>query len=325
MANIFAIADTEPEPVCYVIDILQFATDFMASTERTRVHMSAPLKNQPLLMAVAVMVVLGALSNLHAQPVEWSDIESVDSTFSARDSAIDALHKRIATDSSDRDAWFDLIGRMKDAGRFGDELQYALLMRRNCPDSAHTLFVLADAQLDNGYVYEAIDVLGQALALHPQYVRALTMMAESYDLISVADTALIFLDSAIACNPRFVQAHFQRAELLNKIGRPIDAIESYRTWANLQPFVAEPWIKLGSMLCHVNRYDEAVETLNYALELKPDSPKALFQLAMAKQGLGLHTEAREAFKDIFFRFPSDEIAQKAEARARALGWKPGEN
>lgn len=255
----------------------------------------------------------------------WPEYSKLDSAYAAADSTVAALHAELRNDSTRLDSFRKLLDIYKQRGEFEKELTTATAMVSANPYAPRAYYALGDAQLDNGMMPEALTSLHKALALEPRYVRALTMLAEAYDLLYQRDTALVYLDSAIGCNPRSVQAYFQKAELLTRMGRRVEAIESYRSWANLQPHIAEPWVKLGEALSIVGEYEDAITTLNYALSLNPDWPEAQFQLAVAKQGIGKTAEARDAFRDFFFRFPTHARAAEAEELARALGWKPGEN
>lgn len=270
------------------------------------------------------LLLLGA-AFVPARGQQWPEYSKLDSSYIALDSTIAGLHNELRADSTKLDSFRKLLDIYKQRNEFEKELQVATAMAAANPYAPRAFYALGDAQLDNGMMPEALTSLHRALALEPRYVRALTMVAEAYDILYQPDTALVYLDSAISCNPRSVQAYFQKAELLSRMGRRVEAIESYRAWANLQPHIAEPWAKLGEAQSFVGDYEEAIVTLNYALSLNPDWPEALFQLAVAKQGIGQTVEAREAFRDFFFRFPKHARAPEAEELARALGWKPGEN
>lgn len=290
------------------------------NSERTQMFRTA----LPACLPVLILFTLSFVS-LQAQTKQWPEYSALDSSYAAQDSLVTALHDVIRADSSQLDTWRELLDIMKRRGEFEKELQLAVQMADANPSEPRAFYALGDARLDNGMVMEGIAALRSALALEPRYVRALTTIAEAYDMAFLHDTALVFLDSAVHCNPRNAQGHFQRAELLTRMGRRIEAIESYRAWANLQPFVAEPWVKLGQAQCLVGEYTDAITTLEYALSLKEDSPDALFQMAVAKQGIGETVEAMAAFRDFFFRFPKHERAMEAEERARALGWDPAGN
>ncbi len=269
-----------------------------------------------------LLLIGGFFTKLPAQQ-QWPTYDKLDSSYTAQDMAWDSLHRETRIDSANLDAWLHLIEICKKRGDFDNELLFASMAARHVPGYPQSQFALADARLNNGLVEEALPPLQSAIRIEPCYVRALTVLAEAYDMLYQHDTALLYLDSAITCNPRNAQAHFQRAELLYRIGRRVESIESYRAWAELQPFTAEPWIKLGEAQCLVGDYDDALESLNYALTLNADSPDALFLVATAVQGTGRIDQAREAFRDFFFRFPTHKKALEAEELARALGWKPG--
>ncbi|MCE2504419.1 MAG: tetratricopeptide repeat protein [Chlorobi bacterium] len=277
-----------------------------------------------LVTLLLIVLVIGFFSTQALRGQEWSEYQQLDSIYTVDDRAWDSLRYAVDKDSANLQAWLELIHLCKKRSDFDNELLFATLAVRHTPDSARALYSLADACLNNGLVEDALVPLRTALTIEPRYVKALTVLAEAYDMLYQHDSAVMYLDSAIICNPRNVQAHFQKAELLYRIGQRVESIESYREWAVLQPYKAEPWIKLGEVQCLIGDYEDALESLNYAFSLAPDVPEVLFLVATAKQGLGKRDEARDAFRDFFFRFPTHKRALEAEELARALGWKPGE-
>ena len=272
-----------------------------------------------LVVATLLLAGLGA----DAQTIEWPGLDSLDREFALLDSLSEHYHNVLVTDSSDIEAWEGLCALAKRRGLFEIELTLAQRSVELLPSESRALTLLGDAYLDNGYLPEAIEALHSALHLDPGGVRILTMLAESYDLVDLTDSVLFYIDSALVLNPRNVQAHFQRADHLYRSGRRLEAIESFESWALLQPFKPEPWIRLGGAQVTVGLYDRALETLSYAIELAPDSPDAHFDRAVALKRTGRDEEARDAFISFLFTFPRDERAFEAEEMARSLGWAPG--
>ena len=273
-------------------------------------------------MVAALVLLLSVNETLTAQ--QWPEYRSLDSIYSVRDSLELSLAPILQSDSAGRiESWMAYIKLQKEQAEFERELLVAQAMVERFPTDPLSHFSLGDACLDNSLVDEAIVALRFAIELQPKYVRALTTLSEAYQMIYLHDSALYFLDSALICNPSNEQAHFQRAELLNDMGRRIDAIASYREWAMLQPFNSAPWVKLGQAQIVVGDYNEALESLGYALSLDDEiDPLVHFLIAEANEGLGRHHEARKGYADFFLRFPTHKKAMEAEERARILGWSP---
>ncbi len=260
-------------------------------------------------------------SSTTAQVDPWSNPDSLEQHLDTADSLKISCHTRIANDSADEESWTTLYRLAKEEERFSTTLDVAQRCAR-LVGGYDCHYLLGDALLDNGFTAEAVDAIRLALQIEPTSVLALTMLSEAFDLRDEPDSSLLYIDRAIVLNPRYVQSHYQRADLLDRLGRYTEAIESYTAWANLQPFKPEPWIKLGTAHWAIGDYNEAIDILGYALEIGEESPEALFLIAASKQALGRTSEAKSAYVDIFFRFPSHHRAVDAEQRARELGWDP---
>lgn len=274
-----------------------------------------------LVTLVATLLLVSSPGDLRGQADGPTYVDSLEQLLDRRDSTVSSCHFRISIDSTDEDAWLSLYAIAKERNYYDSTLLYAQRCARLVGGhDCHA--ILGDALLDNGLIRDAIIALDRAISFDPNAVRTMTMISEAYDLLDLTDSALIYIDSAIALNPRFVQAHYQRADLLDRIGRYADAIESYRSWANLQPFAAEPWTKLGAALWAIGSYEEAITTLEYSLGLDDSSPETLFLIAASKQALGRTAEARDEYVELFFTFPNHRRAVDAEQRARELGWDP---
>ncbi len=290
---------------------------FVARISPIDLHQSVTTRTLLLLVLLSISIV-----RVHAQSVAWPPLDSLDEQFARFDSLNTYYTDLLREDSLDIEAWEGLSRLAKARGLHEIQMKIAqqAVTRLDTSPRAHTL--LGDAYLDNGYLPEAIASLHRALYRDPDGVKTLTMLAEAYDLVDLSDSVLFYIDSAIALNPRNVQAQFQRADHLYRHGRQLESIESYEAWALLQPFKPEPWIRLGEAQLTVGLYDRALETLNYAVDLAPESAEARFLRAVAMKRTGHLEEAKRAFVDFLYTFPTNKRAFEAEESARELGWSP---
>lgn len=275
------------------------------------------------ILLTALLVIALNAPQAWSQTTRWPALDSLDDKFRELDSLQISLNNAIQSDSTDISSWEGLVGLAKRRALYEQEMELAKTAVQILPRSSRAHTLLADAFLDNGYLPEAIESLHTALAHDSLSVRALTMLSEAFDIVDMSDSVMLYIDSAISLNPRYVQAHYQRADHLYRQGRRLESIESYEAWANLQPFKPEPWIRLGETQATVGLYSEALETLAYALQLSPDTPDALYLYATSLHGVGRTEEAKKAFVEFFFKFPRNKRAADAEEMARALGWTPG--
>lgn len=278
------------------------------------------LRRQSLRLSALLLLPVAVAS---AQQSEWPEYDSLSAKFSREDSIQQACDRALRFDSTDIDAWEGLCRLAKRQGKYEEAMNLALRAVELLPYSVRSHIILGDAYLDNGYVPEAVQTLRNGILLDTTSVRALTMLAEAYDLAEMSDSTLAYIDAALRLNPRNVQAHYQRADHLYRIGRRLEAIESYEAWATLQPFKAEPWVKLGEALTTVGLFEKAMEALTYAMSLDSASAEAAYYYAVSLHGAGRTREAREAFVNFLFTWPRHPLAADAEQMARALGWSPG--
>lgn len=241
-----------------------------------------------------------------------------DSLRQAQDSIVTAANAAIVHDSTLVDEYAKIIAVHKARKHYDDELAVAALMQARNPGSSLANFIYGDAQLDNGAPEKAIDPLKHALTIEPIFVRARVTLAEAYTMMKSYDTALTQLDTALRSNPRYAQAHVQRATILTQLGRDSEAVENYRAASELLPDTFGPWLKLGRALIKVGSYDEAIDALTYAMSLNNASPDALYLFAEANEKGGHTTEAIHAYEQFMLHFPTDRRALDAERSARAL-------
>jgi|GEM_PF-2094732 len=277
------------------------------TTWRTRSALAA--------LALPCLLIALATPSAHAQGYT---VSPADSLRQAQDSIIAAANRAIAGDSTLVDEYAKIIAIHKSRKHYEKTLDIATRMQMRNPGSALANFAQGDAELDNGIPDRAIAPLWRALTIDPTFVRARVTLAEAYTMLKSYDTALAHLDTALGYNPRYAQAHVQRATLLTQMGRDSEAVESYRSASELLPDTFGPWLKLGRALVKVGIYDEAIEALTYAMSLNNASADALYLLAEAHEKAGHAAEAASSYERFMLRFPTDRRALDAERAARAL-------
>ena len=110
------------------------------------------------------------------------------------------------------------------------------------------------------------------------------LMADCYDPFRLAleagtkarsgepDTAVLWLERAIAVAPQDISAHFQLAALMVQQRNLTRAMELYRTCTRLDPAFADGWAQLSGLLAQTGNTAEADRILEAGLEACPDSP-----------------------------------------------------
>jgi protein O-GlcNAc transferase len=245
-----------------------------------------------------------------------------DSIARVQDSILYASNLAIAKDSTQVEEFQKIVSIYKSRKRFDEELKIAQAMLAANPSSALAYFAYGDAQLDNSEPELAIEPLNKALIIEPSFVRVRVVLAEAYAMMKAFDSALQQLDTAIAFNPRYAQAHMQKAALLSQLNRDSQAVESYRAAAELLPDSFTPWMKLARGLYKASRYEEALDVLQYTTSLNSESADALYLYAETCESLGRIPDAVKAYESFMLRFPTDRRALDAERAARELAGRP---
>lgn len=96
---------------------------------------------------------------------------------------------------------------------------------------------------------------------------------------------------AIGAHPRFLQAHFNLAEVLSQQGRLAEAEAGYRRAIEIQPDLVQAHNNLAMMLSQQGRLTEAEAGCRRAIELRPDLAVVHSNLAMLLDRQGRFVEA----------------------------------
>ena len=114
-------------------------------------------------------------------------------------------------------------------------------------------------------------------------------------LLSHADedymAALISYDKAVAIEPDFQNAWYNRGYTLNELGMYEQAIASYDQVLAIKPDDDAAWNNRGYALNELGRYEQAIASFNKALAIKPDDYLAWNNLGNALNELGRCEEA----------------------------------
>jgi tetratricopeptide (TPR) repeat protein len=176
--------------------------------------------------------------------------------------------------------------------------------------------LLAEAGRDD----EAVEAFRQAVALDPRYAAARVNMAMAYEGRGDYDAALAQTDTVLAFEPENAMAAKERGIILYRMGRADEAAQALRAaheWDREGSQVAEIEFYLGLIegrgraqlpaeaVLEMSRADtllrgarpvEALQALEAAARLAPDSGEPLRRMALVKRDMGLLEEAVELMR-----------------------------
>lgn len=188
---------------------------------------------------------------------------------------------------------------------------------------------------------EAERIAGELLKADPRHAGALYVFGRALLMQGRAEDAIAPLETA-ARGRRDPEIETQLAVALRQVGRSEDAFSRFKHATKRQPPYAPAFQELGSLLVSMQRYDEAIETLNRgraiapmmpqlsiqlgyiflsqrncddaktafarALDITPGSPEALFGIAKAHQEIGENEAAASYFRQCLRSRPDDASA-----------------
>lgn len=156
----------------------------------------------------------------------------------------------------------------------------------------------------------AVLLLQQAVAEGIAWADAYNLLGLSLALLGRQSEALDAFDHALAANPRYVEAHLNRAVLLNELGRMDEASEAFeraaehgRADASGYPAMvanrlANAHFRLGHDYRAAGALTEAVAQYRRALELRPAFADVRLALGRALVECGQHGEARATLDEV---------------------------
>jgi tetratricopeptide (TPR) repeat protein len=174
------------------------------------------------------------------------------------------------------------------------------------PDSPDTQLALGDLHRVAGRFAEAIAEYEQVQELRPGDYEARFGRAWALNSMNRHEDAIVECERAIAQRPADWRAHSLLGYLHASRGSYPIAIAAWRRVVELVPDHAKAAVNLGSVLFHLDRFEEAIDQLERAIAIQPN--------AVAYTNLGTvlffaerYGEAADAFEKSVALLPSDPI------------------
>jgi predicted O-linked N-acetylglucosamine transferase (SPINDLY family) len=162
-----------------------------------------------------------------------------------------------------------------------------------CFDALHLLGILS---ADTGAVDEGITLIRRALEVDAAKPHAHYSLATAFLKKGDGPAALSCLDHALALQPEFADAWFLRGNILQQAQRFEDAAESYQAAIRIRPAFPEACNNLAAALRAIKLLAQALKYVNVALELRPAYPMALNNRGLILLDRGHGAAAVEDFR-----------------------------
>jgi len=149
----------------------------------------------------------------------------------------------------------------------------------------------AKDRIDAGDAYGAIHLLREVVATGTAFADAHHLLGVAYSMIGHKDEALAELDRALELNPRYVDAHLNRAVTLNELGRYEEATQAFAAAQRLGAVdhtgfpapvasrLANMHADLGEAYIEAGGTGEAIRQLEAAVALRPEYFDLRYRLA----------------------------------------------
>lgn len=153
----------------------------------------------------------------------------------------------------------------------------------------------------------ALAWLATAVTVHLPYRRValalvgtcivLGLHAATFHQVQLWRDSITLFEHTIEVTQRNDVARYNLAIVLERQGRPSEAIERYREAVEINPAYISARLNLGTALARQRRYDEAAQEFERLLEQKPDDAMAHHNLANVLVELGKTAEAAEHYRE----------------------------
>jgi superkiller protein 3 len=193
--------------------------------------------------------------------------------------------------------------------------QYRLLAEGN-PLRARCLYEGAYQNAAMGEEDRAMQALGEAIAIEPDFVSYYTALGYIQMNLDRPEAAVEYLKLALTVDPDAFGPHVHLGFLFGEEGKMDLVMEHFQAAARARPYYPNLHFNLGEAYLATDRLEEAILCFRRALLVHPFYSMAMFKLAYAYREAGRDEEALRAFsrlKSMDPRFPGvDEYLEHYE-------------
>ena len=155
-------------------------------------------------------------------------------------------------------------------GKLADAERVYLEVLQQQPHNFRALHLLGCIARQTRHLERAIELIGKAIALKPDYAEAYIDRGNALLELKRPTEALESYDKAIALEPDSATAHNDRGNALIDLMRPTEALANYNRAISLKPDFAIAYNNRGNALRELKCHEEALESYDRAISLKPD-------------------------------------------------------
>jgi Tfp pilus assembly protein PilF len=213
------------------------------------------------------------------------------------DRAIAIFREAVRLNPNDEQNFLDLGTLLLENRSFGPALELAKRTADTFPAFANALRLLGSIQLASEQFTDAINTYSRALSLDPHNIAGILGLAKAQAGAGMEKEARATMENASREFPGNADLELELALLLLKQGEAgyassqTRAEQLLRAAAKHDPTLAEPQIQLGELALNRGETKVALEHLQNAVRLSPESARAHFSLARGYRRAGRNEEA----------------------------------
>ncbi|MDR1894689.1 MAG: tetratricopeptide repeat protein [Spirochaetales bacterium] len=212
-------------------------------------------------------------------------------------------------DSSDYEL-LNLTGRiLLGLGRFNEAQENFARVLRAQPNNINAQFGMAELEIAQGRIQNALGRYTGALRISPENRRALLSLILLYDKLGLPGSAEPFIDQALQYYADHPQARYIAAQHYALQGRSAQAREHCRAALDLNPDYLEAGLLLSRLLMQEGRPRDSWNTLTPFLSGHRDDPMLWYTLGQAYRQDRLIEEAIHAFATAGALRSGDDMAR----------------
>jgi len=178
-----------------------------------------------------------------------------------------------------------------------------------------------------GSLNQAKDLYASILKTHPKHVAALNFLGMAHFDQGRFDTALHFIDRAVAANPQYASARYHKGLALQALGRLEDAVRSFDRAIALKPDYPQAVLGRGVALEDLGQVDGALSSYGHAISLNPRFAEAYYNRGALLQAFRRLDDAIAQYDRALAISPDLVVATWNKATAHLLkgdfptGWR----
>ena len=177
------------------------------------------------------------------------------------------------------------------------------------PDWGRALNALGNLYLDQDRPERARPVFEKAAHLNPPDLPACYNLARLKQLENDHQGAIGIYKVMLDRQPNIGQVWNNLGVAYREIGKPDDALASFRAAVSFAPEMAEAWNNLGVAQDEINLTENAITSYQKSIEIQPDYVSPHLNLALILQKTEQFKRAEEHYRKVLTIQPDNEIAK----------------